>query len=74
MRTLVDIPDGELYALDSLSKSRSLSRAELVRQAIRAFIAANPAEPKRDGFGLWAHKKRDGLKYQQEIRSEWDRK
>ena len=73
MRTLVDIPDRELHALDSLSKSRSVSRAELVRQAIKAFIDVNRAESKRDGFGLWANKKRDGLKYQQEIRNEWDR-
>ena len=72
MRTLVDIPEGELEALNALSLSRSVSRAELVRQAIKAFLEVNRAQPKRDGFGLWAHKKRDGLRYQQEIRSEWD--
>ena len=73
MRTLVDIPNGELEALNALSKSRSVSRAELVRQAIKIFVEANRPAPTRDGFGLWKGKGIDGLEFQRKIRAEWDR-
>jgi hypothetical protein len=73
VRTLVDIPNGELEALNALSKSRSVSRAELVRQAIKAFLESNSPTPKIDGFGLWKGKNIDGLEFQRKIRAEWDR-
>jgi hypothetical protein len=73
MRTLVDIPESELTALNALSKSRSTSRAELVRQAIKTFVENNKPVPEQDGFGIWAHKNIDGLEYQLKMRAEWDR-
>jgi Ribbon-helix-helix protein, copG family len=73
MRTLVDIPELELEALNALSKARSTSRAELVRLAIKAFIESNRPATSRDGFGLWKGKGIDGLEFQRRIRSEWDR-
>ena len=73
MRTLVDIPESELEALNSLSKAKSTSRAELVRQAIRSYVEANRPKPKVSGFGLWKDYEIDGDEYQQKIRAEWDR-
>jgi hypothetical protein len=73
MRILVDVPESELEALNSLSASKSVSRAELVRQAVKAFIDANrPASPS-DGFGLWKGKGIDTDEYLRKIRAEWDR-
>ncbi|MEI9978857.1 MAG: CopG family transcriptional regulator [Edaphobacter sp.] len=42
MRTLVDIPEDELEELNLLSRSRKVSRAELIRQAVAGFLAGEP--------------------------------
>jgi hypothetical protein len=74
MRTLVDIPDTELEALNTLSKSEGVSRAESIRRAIKAYVEMKTPMPKlEDGFGLWKDQDIDGLEYQLKIRSEWDR-
>jgi Ribbon-helix-helix protein, copG family len=73
MRILVDVPENELEALNSLSASKSVSRAELVRQAVKAFVDANRSAPALDGFGLWKSKGIDTDEYLRKIRAEWDR-
>ena len=73
MRTLVDIPEGELEALNALSKTDGVSRAESIRRAIRAYVEANRPLAKHEGFGLWKDYDIDGDEYQQKIRAEWDR-
>lgn len=75
MRTLVDIPEQDLKLLNSISKTEKVSRAELIRRAITAYVA--PRQQKWSGidaaFGLWADRKEDGLAYQERLRKEWDR-
>jgi metal-responsive CopG/Arc/MetJ family transcriptional regulator len=71
MRTLVDIPEDELEELNSLSKSRKVSRAELIRQAVAGFLAQNKAGLE-DSFGLWKSKGMDGVVYQEKLRNEWE--
>ena len=75
MRILVDIPDRDLQLLTSMSKAERVSRAELIRRAVNAYLA--PRQQKWAGvdaaFGLWADKKEDGLAYQERLRKEWDR-
>lgn len=75
MRTLVDIPEQHLTLLNSISKSEKVSRAELIRRAIAAYVA--PRQRKWSGidaaFGLWADRQEDGLAYQERLRKEWDR-
>lgn len=70
MRTLVDIPDRQLKALTAICEAEKVSRAELIRQAIAAYL-----EKKKPGgedvFGLWKDRKVDGLAYQEQVRSEW---
>jgi hypothetical protein len=74
MRTLVDIPESELEALNTLSKAEGVSRAESIRRAIKAYVELKAPMPKlEDGFGLWKDHYVDGLEYQLKIRSEWDR-
>jgi metal-responsive CopG/Arc/MetJ family transcriptional regulator len=77
MRTLVDIPEKQLKALNQLSKLRKVSRAALVREAVSAYVEAN-SKAARDAaidavFGMWKDRNIDGLEYQRKIRAEWDR-
>lgn len=81
MRTLIDVPDQQLDELAAICASRRLSRAEVVRQAIAAFIERN--RPSREAaFGLWKDQTvylpgeseplpEDGVAYQEKLRSEW---
>jgi len=73
MRTLVDIPTPELEALNTLSKSSGVSRAESIRRAIRAYVDQHAPRPKHEGFGIWKDYEIDGDEYQQKMRAEWDR-
>lgn len=70
MRTLVDIPDRQIKDLTAICKTENVSRAEIIRQAISAYL-----EKKKPGtveaFGLWKRHKVDGLTYQEQMRSEW---
>lgn len=70
MRTLVDIPERQLKALTAICEAEKMSRAEIIRQAIAAYL-----EKKKPGggeaFGLWKERKVDGLAYQDQARSEW---
>jgi hypothetical protein len=72
MRTLVDIPEDELEELNLLSRSRKVSRAELIRQAVAGFLAENRAGLE-DSFGIWKKRGVDGVKYQEKLRREWER-
>jgi Ribbon-helix-helix protein, copG family len=70
MRTLIDIPDSQLADLALLCDSRQQSRAEVVRQAISAFIAAQSRPNAAQAFGSWGAGE-DGVAYQQRLRGEW---
>jgi metal-responsive CopG/Arc/MetJ family transcriptional regulator len=72
MRILVDIPDGELEELTTLSRTRKVSRAELIRQAVAGFLAQNKAGVE-DSFGLWKGRAVDGVDYQNKLRRDWER-
>ena len=70
MRTLVDIPDYLIDELTLICKSKRVSRAEIIRQAIVAYIEQNkPAAV--DAFGIWKSQGVDGVAYQEKVRSEW---
>jgi metal-responsive CopG/Arc/MetJ family transcriptional regulator len=72
MRTLVDIPENELDELNLLSRSRKVSRAELIRQAVAGFLAENRVGLE-ESFGIWKKRGVDGVKYQEKLRGEWER-
>ena len=71
MRTLIDVPDGDLQVLNRLSREASVSRAELVRRAIRAYLEEHGVSDRRAAFGSWKGDPEDGLAYQERLRSEW---
>lgn len=70
MRTIIDLPEGDLHQLAELGRERGMSRAEIIRQAVNVFLRFHQAS--RDGaFGLWRNRSEDGLRYQQALRAEW---
>jgi hypothetical protein len=73
MRTLIDIPEQYLQDLTTLGQQEKLSRAELVRRAIAAYLSDHKPQTALHGFGLWKDTAVDGVEYQQAMRSEWDR-
>ena len=73
MRTLVDIPEGDLSRLTKLSKTRKVSRAQLVRSAVSRFLQEEESDSLDKLFGIWADRNIDGLEYQEQMRREWER-
>ena len=73
MRTIIDVPDVQLEALDAWCLLEGVSRAEAIRRAVDVLLERHRAAQARKAFGLWQGRKVDGLKYQQALRREWDR-
>lgn len=71
MRTLVDIGDAQLRALDEIAATAKVSRASLIRKAVSDYLDQNNRQLGADAFGLWGERKTDGLRYQDDIRNEW---
>ena len=71
MRTLVDIPDADVEALDGLARTRPMSRAALIRKAVNMLLRRKGALAAEDAFGLWGDDRVDGAAYQDAIRREW---
>ena len=81
MRTLIDLPDEHIRALDLLGESEKVSRAELVRRAVDLYLTedkkrrSDQAVDKYYGFLTHVPEAFDGLDadaYVQKVRSEWD--
>ncbi len=81
MRTIVDIPDEQVKALDTLGARDSLSRAELVRRAVDLYLLEEKRKTSHemidDVFGFLkdcpeAFDGLDGLAWQEKMRAEWD--
>lgn len=71
MRTLVDLPERDIEALDRIAQDREVSRAKIIRLAVKEYLArAAPIEAEA-AFGIWATRSEDGLAYQRRLRSEW---
>ncbi len=70
MRTLVDIPDGQIKWLAYICSTEKKTRAELIRAAIAEYLEKH--KPRGgDVFGIWKNDGVDGLGYQERLRSEW---
>lgn len=74
MRTIIDLPETQLHALDAWRKSRGVSRAEAVRRAV-AHLLDDEQERRAAidaAFGLWKDEVEDGLIVQERLRADWD--
>jgi metal-responsive CopG/Arc/MetJ family transcriptional regulator len=71
MRILIDIPEPDVQALDEISRTRKAPRAQIIREALKAFLKTRSDTGVEDAFGLWRGREPDGLAYQRTIREEW---
>lgn len=74
MRTIIELPEEQLVALDAWRRARGISRAEAVRRAV-AHLLEGEAEARTAvdaAFGLWRGRGLDGLEEQERLRAEWD--
>jgi len=72
MRTIIDIPDQALKALDRLCKREQISRAEAIRRAVRLFLRQQlPSGVDNEVFGLWREREAQGRDYEDRLRNEW---
>ena len=72
MRTIIDLPEDQLQALDGICRREGISRAEAIRQAVALLVRQRGAGASGVAFGLWRGKRRiDGLHYQEQLRREW---
>ncbi len=71
MRTLVDLPEPDVQALDEIGRRRRVSRAKVIRQAVGEYLARNAVGEIDAGFGLWRDQAVDGLEFQRKAREEW---
>ncbi len=75
VRTIISIEDDDKTWLDLKAAEEEVSRAELVRRAVRLYRKASETEARSlqrllaDTSGIW--KGEDGLSYQLHVRDEW---
>lgn len=72
MRTIIDLPEPQILALSEICRMRGVSRAEIVRQAVDAFLQEQLVSAE-SAFGLWKQQQttEDGLDYQSRMRNDW---
>lgn len=71
MRTIIDLPERNISALEKICAKEGISRAEAIRRAVEAYLANSRISDEDDIFGMWRDRDIDGLEYQRKIRSEW---
>jgi metal-responsive CopG/Arc/MetJ family transcriptional regulator len=71
MRTIVELPQEQIDALDGICRTEGISRAEAVRRAVALLVTERAAAAGRHAFGLWKGRGTDGVAYQRRVRGEW---
>jgi len=71
MRTIIELPQAQLDALDVMCRREGISRAEAIRRAIARHVQEERRSADDPAFGLWRANPVDGLAYQQRLRDEW---
>jgi hypothetical protein len=76
VRTIVDLPEEQIRALDAYSRKFGVSRAEAVRRAVAMFLPKRPHRKldfqNHPAFGAWKDRRLDAVGYQRKLRAEWD--
>jgi len=75
MRTIIDLPEELIAQLDALRAAERVSRAEIIRRAIRLYLkhVGHPDRTRLEAaFGLWKARKIDSLAYEDAVRREWE--
>ena len=72
MRTIVDLPAGQIDSLDDWCRREGVSRAEAVRRAVTEYLRKHHSAGAEQAFGLWRGIPDDGVTYQERLRRDWD--
>jgi len=77
MRTIVELPEEQIKALDTYRKRHGISRAEAVRRAVAAFIPAELHKKidfyRHPAFGSSkTFRKEDSIELVRRLRDEWE--
>ncbi len=71
MRTIIDLPQEQIEALDRLRGS-ARSRAALIREAVAIYLVQQPTTfDSLPAFGIWRNRRVDSLAYESTLRDEW---
>jgi len=70
MRTIIDLPEQDIHALDGHCSREHISRAEAVRRAVSGYLKKHQGDGDA-AFGLWQGRQKEGLSYQDDMRDEW---
>lgn len=74
MRTIVDLPEDQIEALDELCRREKISRAEAVRRAVAQFLPKGATDWRNHpAVGIWKNRRTDSREYVRRLRKEWDR-
>ena len=73
MRTIIDLPEAHIEALDALCRRDGISRAEAIRRAVAAHLEGERRPEPGAAFGLWKRRPVDALAYERRLRREWER-
>jgi hypothetical protein len=71
MRTIVDLPDTQIEALDAWCHREGVSRAEAVRRAVAEHLAKHHAAARSNAYGIWRDRADAGAGDQTTLREEW---
>jgi hypothetical protein len=72
MRTIIDLPPGQLDDLARVCRRRGISRAEAIRQAVARHLQEEARAGAPSAFGLWRGRGIDAQEYERRLRREWD--
>lgn len=73
MRTIIEVPEEVVRNLDRVGSQQSKSRAAIIREAIHLYLENKELRNADAAFGIWRSKRKEGLNYQEQLRSEWSR-
>jgi hypothetical protein len=81
MRTIVDLPKEQIEALDTYAKSKGISRAAVVREAVAIYLPEKKKKKRdlnywRNHPAIGSEKRPKGfasVEYCRKLRAEWDR-
>lgn len=71
MRTIIEVPEEVVKNLDQVGKRQRKSRAAIIREAIGLYLDQKKLQDSSAAFGVWKEKRKDGLAYQENLRSDW---
>lgn len=72
MRTIIEVPDDVVASLDRMSSREKRSRAAIIREAIAEYLQRTSLPPAEAAFGLWKREPTDGVRYQNDLRADWE--